>query len=77
LIKTKKPGLCIVSKPSFPFPPRGKGLIYSPSLVGEGWDGGNLNKKEIVEIVLKTDIHIIILKSYSESKLKNKIQWKN
>jgi hypothetical protein len=45
--------------------------------VGEGWDGGNLNKKEIVEIVLKTDIHIIILKSYSESKLKNKIQWKN
>jgi hypothetical protein len=44
--------------------------------VGEGWDGGNLNKKETAELVLKTDIHIIILKSHSESKLKNKILWK-
>ncbi len=26
--------------PPFLFPPRGKGFVFAPSPVGEGWEGG-------------------------------------
>ena len=31
-------------KPPFLFPPGGKG--FAPSPLGEGWEGGNKNKKQ-------------------------------